>query len=79
MTDRPSERIQILTGMHRSGTSFLAKRLVSEGVVFPGPHLPANEDNPEGYWEASDVVALNNRILSAAGLDWRAPDPLSPS
>lgn len=75
---RASDRIYLLTGMHRSGTSFLAKRLIQQGTRLPGPHLPANEDNPEGYWEAKDVVALNNRILADAGLTWRASDRLSP-
>jgi len=70
-------RIFFLTGMHRSGTSFLAKRLVDQ-LTFPGPHLPANEDNPEGYWEARSVVAINNDILASAGLDWRSIRPWRP-
>jgi|GEM_PF-683224 len=61
----------LLTGMHRSGTSFLAKRLADAGLAFPGDLLPANEDNPEGYWEARDVVQLNNQILKSIGSDWR--------
>ncbi|WP_157532593.1 hypothetical protein [Hyphomonas polymorpha] len=67
----------MLTGMHRSGTSFLAKRLAQSGLAFPGDLLPPAEDNPEGYWEAREVVSLNNSILQAAGQDWRSDRPLN--
>lgn len=68
-----------LAGMHRSGTSFLAKRLFETGLAFPGDLLPANEDNPEGYWEAREVVRLNNRMLESFGSNWRDHGPISSS
>lgn len=69
--------IVFLTGMHRSGTSFLAKRLHDTGLSFPGDLLPANADNPEGYWEAREVVRLNNRMLESLGSNWRDHGPIS--
>ena len=69
--------VVFLTGMHRSGTSFLAKRFADGGLCFPGDLLPANEDNPEGYWEARDVVRFNNEILKGAGLSWRHHNPIA--
>ncbi|MEL6665103.1 MAG: glycosyltransferase [Pseudomonadota bacterium] len=69
--------IVFLTGMHRSGTSFLAKRLHDTGLSFPGDLLPANADNPEGYWEAREVVRLNNRMLESIGSNWRDHGPIS--
>lgn len=71
-------RIYFLTGMHRSGTSFLAARMLDAGIPVPGPHLPANDDNPEGYWEARSVVDLNNRMLAAAGQDWQSIAAIKP-
>jgi len=71
-------RIYFLTGMHRSGTSFLAARMLDAGIAIPGPHLPANDDNPEGYWEARSVVDLNNRMLVATGQDWQSIAPIDP-
>lgn len=71
------QTLHLLTGMHRSGTSFLARRLEQSGLAFPGDLLPPADDNPEGYWEAREVVFLNNKILQAAGQDWRSDSPLS--
>lgn len=76
MVTPPDRRILFLTGMHRSGTSFLAKRYRDAGLAFPGNLLPANEDNPEGYWEARECVSLNNEMLSSLGLDWKSIQPL---
>lgn len=67
----------LLTGMHRSGTSFIAKRFHDAGCLFPGDLLPANADNPQGYWEAREVVQLNNRILQSIGSDWRNHSAIS--
>jgi len=59
-------------GMHRSGTS-LAGRLVNlMGAYFGGEGvgLAANAENPKGYWERRDVIAINDRLLAARGASW---------
>ena len=65
-------------GMHRSGTSFVAGCL-ARGGYFVGDEqrlLEPNEYNPYGYFERNDVVALNDRMLSAFGGSWwNPPDP----
>ncbi|WP_136444136.1 sulfotransferase [Pacificoceanicola onchidii] len=68
--DGVSALLIFVAGMHRSGTSVLMRLLKQAGAVVPGDMLPENEDNPTGYWEARDVVQLNNRLLVAAGRHW---------
>ncbi|WP_425102315.1 glycosyltransferase family protein [Tropicibacter sp. S64] len=60
----------VVAGMHRSGTSVLMRLLKDAGARIPGEMLPGNADNPTGYWEARDVVRLDNRMLAAAGHSW---------
>ena len=58
--------------MHRSGTSALSNYLVDLGFSLPSASLPPHpQDNPQGYWESSDVVQLNNRLLQAFSMDWK--------
>lgn len=49
--------------MHRSGTSLLAGVLRALGVTLPGHLIPADEHNPEGYFEWREVVDLQERLL----------------
>jgi hypothetical protein len=66
--------MQILVlGMHRSGTSVLARLLNMIGLYFSpeGVSTGANQENPKGFWERRDVRQANDRLLHAAGADWR--------
>jgi hypothetical protein len=57
-------------GMHRSGTSALTGLLHRLGVAL-GEHLmPASEDNPRGYWENADIVAVHERLMGSLGWTW---------
>jgi hypothetical protein len=62
----------IVLGMHRSGTSVLARLLNMMGVYFgpEGMSTGANSENPKGFWERKDVRALNDFALQSAGCDW---------
>jgi glycosyltransferase involved in cell wall biosynthesis len=62
----------IVLGMHRSGTSAVARILNLMGAYFAPERmeLPATEANPKGYWERRDVVNLNEELLSALGVTW---------
>ena len=75
MVDKPSA-IFIL-GMHRSGTSALARLCGLLGAEMPKRPLDANEFNPKGYWEPLSVVELNDALLEEASSAWDAP-PASP-
>ena len=62
----------IVLGMHRSGTSVLARLMNLIGVYFgpEGIELSAGDDNPKGVWERKDVHALNNFVLNSSGCAW---------
>ena len=69
MQSSPRRAILIL-GMHRSGTSALA-RLISEfGAALPANLMPANADNEMGYWESLPVNQALEGVLRAAGSSW---------
>jgi hypothetical protein len=36
----------------------------------PGDLLAPQADNPRGFWERRDVVALNDGMLAALGRNW---------
>jgi len=66
-------------GMHRGGTSLVAS-LVSRWGACPGGDpaevfFPPNRWNERGYWEAREVVALNDEILARLGEEWFVPPP----
>lgn len=67
-----------ITGMHRSGTSAVARVVNAIGLSMgSGTQMPALSDNPRGYFERSDVAALNDEILGQFGAAWQAP-PIEP-
>ena len=63
--------VLFLVGMHRSGTSALSAALHACGATF-GENLiaPMKRVNEKGFWESSDVVALNEELLLLAGANW---------
>lgn len=67
-------RVIAIAGMHRSGTSDLARRLHESGAVYMGKEFiaPAS-DNPRGFYENKMFKEMNERILKEAGGDWRDP------
>ncbi|MBS0488142.1 MAG: sulfotransferase [Proteobacteria bacterium] len=63
----------LVLGMHRSGTSVLARTLNLLGIAVGDNEslLPAHPtDNPSGYWERSDIVACHDEFLAAGGYSW---------
>lgn len=65
----------VVLGMHRSATSLCGKGLHESGVSVGKRLLGADPANPEGYYEDTDFMSLNKKILSAAGGDWKDPPP----
>ena len=59
-------------GMHRSGTSAVARVLNLMGLYFGGENvgIGRSAENEKGFWERRDVRALNDAMLFAAGCDW---------
>ena len=61
-----------ILGMHRSGTSALARVLNLMGLYFGGENVSTgrSSENVKGFWERRDVRDLNDAILAAADSDW---------
>jgi hypothetical protein len=71
-----------ITGMHRSGTSMVARALHDSGLHLVGTGadelIEAAEDNPEGFWENKAIRDCNDELLEAAGGAWDDPPALPP-
>ena len=66
-----------IAGMHRSGTSLVA-RLLKECGVFLGAEeelLPAAPENRDGFYEHAALTRLNDEILATLGGSWDNPPP----
>lgn len=68
----------LVLGMHRSGTSALTRLLNLHGAVLGDDLLPAGFDNPSGFWELREAVAIHERLLAGLGMAWDDPRPLPP-
>jgi hypothetical protein len=73
----PKNRIIIVLGMHRSGTSALTRGLKTLSVEL-GDHLmaPVEGNNETGFWEDLDIYRLNERLLAKADNAWDRLSPL---
>ena len=73
----PAYRTAVLVlGMHRSGSSAIARIVNFLGAAMPRQLVPANEANPRGYWESSVLVGLHEQLLAeldSSWDDWRSP------
>lgn len=69
MTNQDATAI-LIAGMHRSGTSALAGALGKLGIPLGERLLEPGGDNPRGYWEHRDIVAVHERLLTALGSRW---------
>src|SRR6185436_14358475 len=56
----------VVVGMHRSGTSALARMLSLLGASLPRNLNPAGPGNEIGHWEPEAAVRLNDQILDLA-------------
>lgn len=69
-------RLLLVLGMHRSGTSAVARALCKLGCRGPATMPPADLNNPTGYWEPLGIVHLHNMLLEQSQSSW--DDPLMP-
>jgi hypothetical protein len=65
-----SSRAVLVLGMHRSGTSALARGVQALGVYLGNDFLTPRPDNPTGYWEDKNICQLNERLLTILGVRW---------
>src|ERR1700733_13960317 len=68
----------VVLGMHRSGTSVVARVINLLGLpLCRDDDLIYGQDNPTGYWESGSLVKLNDRLLKMFGGSWVFPPQLS--
>lgn len=65
-----ARRALVVAGMHRSGTSAMARLLSLSGATLPERIMAPAPDNPAGFWEPWEMVALNDRILESFDSSW---------
>jgi hypothetical protein len=66
----PERKAILILGMHRSGTSALARIVNLLGAAVPKDLLSPNEHNPRGYWESRQLYESHNDLLASAGSCW---------
>ena len=72
------KKLIVVLGMHRSGTSVIARGLQVMGVKLGNKFLPSREDNITGFWEDVDLNALNVEMLKSLNNDWHFLTPIQP-
>ena len=71
-----NSRAIVVLGMHRSGTSAVARGVAALSVYLGDDFLDAQPENPTGYWEDRGIVELNERMLRALRLRWDDAAPI---
>ena len=66
----------LVLGMHRSGTSAVTRILNLLGVSLGSDLMRPGGDNPSGFWEQQQAVAIHESLLAALGMAWDDPRPL---
>ena len=70
---KQNQRIVMVLGMHRSGTSLLANLLRVAGVDLGSRMVLPDANNPAGYWEQADIVQMQEEILRRLDRAWAGP------
>ncbi len=65
----------IILGMHRSGTSALARLVNLLGVDLGKSFLPPDPANPSGYWEHLQIYDTHEHMLNRMGRVWHSVFP----
>jgi len=60
----------VVVGMHRSGTSAMARLLGQTGARLPKNLLPPRSSNQAGFWESKPLVMMHDKMLSEMGSSW---------
>ena len=67
---KSATKLIIVSGMHRSGTSFLSQVISRLGVFFPGPLIGASDSNPNGHLENALITSIHDQLLVDLGRTW---------
>jgi hypothetical protein len=66
----------VIAGMHRSGTSALARSCNLLGVDLGRDFIPTQPDNQSGFWEDATVKDTDDAVLASHGMLWDDVAPL---
>jgi hypothetical protein len=66
-----NQRAIFVLGMHRSGTSALARVLNLMGVDLGNGSEAAGKDNQRGFWEHPELNVINDNILQSLNSSWQ--------
>ena len=75
-TTKKNQRAIFVLGMHRSGTSALARVLNLMGVDLGIGSEAAGKDNQRGFWEHPELNITNENILQSINSSWQDIYPL---
>ncbi|MEZ7943527.1 MAG: hypothetical protein QMC20_06265, partial [Halioglobus sp.] len=79
--EESNDRLIVVLGMHRSGTSAITRALKVLGVDLGGRLLLAADgddgDNETGFWEDIDFNGLNIELLRVIDKDWFYTSPVT--
>jgi hypothetical protein len=74
-----SNKLVVVLGMHRSGTSAITRGLQVMGVALGDRMMPPSPSvNAKGFWEDIDLNALNIELLKAVDSDWQRLTAIDP-
>jgi hypothetical protein len=79
MNNNQNEHIVVVLGMHRSGTSTIARGLKAIKIELGDDLMEgSSENNEKGFFEDMDVFRLNSELLQEIGHDWHMLTPILP-
>ncbi len=65
-------RVYVVAGMHRAGTSVVARALQALGIDLGDRLMSADQRmNARGFFEDIDVVRIDDALLEGLGADWK--------
>jgi len=67
------QQVVIVLGMHRSGTRLVSNILHYLGVDMADESDHVSRNNPSGFWERPEIVALHDEVLDAIGRPVASP------
>ena len=71
--NRATPGVVVVAGMHRAGTSAVARGLAALGVDLGDRLMSADvRMNARGFFEDIDVVAIDDAVLAALAADWKS-------
>ncbi|MDD2746874.1 MAG: hypothetical protein PHG39_04890 [Acidithiobacillus ferrooxidans] len=64
------QKLILVLGMHRSGTSLVTKALTTLGVYLGDQLMSPAPDNPKGFFEDIELQAINEQFLLSQSCHW---------